>query len=109
MKELAFINLFFCPANICFDVLFQAGLYSLKCRWSIRRSKNSGQINMRKKRKVVGGIASPLPQLNDLRILHIDGGRNKNIIQLETEKEPAISVEGGRIAMMGILHPESVR
>ena len=57
---------------------------------------------------MVGGVAPLLSQLNDLRIMHTDRRRNKNIIKLETEKKPAIPVEGGRIAMMGISYPESV-
>jgi len=64
---------------------------------------------MRKKRKMVRGVAPLLPQLNDLSIMHTDGRRNKNIIKLETKKIPAIPVEGGHIAMIGILYPESVR
>ena len=57
---------------------------------------------------MVRGVAPLLSQLNDLRIMHTDGRRNKNIIKLETEKKPAIPMEGGRIAMIGISDAKSV-
>jgi len=67
------------------------------------------QINVRKNRKMVGRITPLLSQLNDLRIVHSNYRRDKNIIKLEAEKKPAISMEGGYIAMMRISFPESVR
>ena len=57
---------------------------------------------------MVRGIASLLSQLNDLRILYTDSGRDKDIIDFETEKKCAIAVESSRIAMIGVSDPESV-
>ena len=75
----------------------------------IRINEVFGNVDSGQKWKMIGRITLFPAQLNNLSVLNMDRGGDKDIVEPEPEQKSVEPVEGHHMSMAGILHPEGVQ